>query len=348
LIIDDGSVENSIGIGGASQFIYLNRFTPGATEYPFLLNEVQVYFQTGTNMVAGDNFNIVVYENTSGNTDPAVGSNLLYTTPVTLQTLDAWNVYTLPVPVLLNGPGDVLIGVIAQKLPGSSYWPAALDQTVTQQRSWAGWWNTATAPDPAVLPPDNSWTLIDAYFPGNWMVRGVGASANAPWLDISPFSGTIGASNGHNLNVTFNSAGYDSFTTWGANVKITSDGAIAKALYTVPAYMHVLGMTGVEGKPVDPTKPVVFALNASYPNPSRGGNAAFKFALPKDSRVSISVYNVSGQKVKTLVNANLSAGYHSVNWNGKNDMGQAVSAGVYLYQMQSEGFSATRKMVILR
>lgn len=140
LILDDGSIENGIGIGGTQEFIWINRFTPPADAYPFTLEEVQVYFDSSGLILAGDEIIIVVYENNTGNTDPAVGSNWLYSYPTTIQALNAWNTYTLPVGIGLNGPGDVLIGLIALEKPGTSYWPAAIDQTATQTRSWIGWW----------------------------------------------------------------------------------------------------------------------------------------------------------------------------------------------------------------
>ena len=208
LILDDGTVENNIGIGGTLEFIFLNRFTPPADAYPFTLEEVQVYFDsTGLGLV-GDDIIIVVYENTTGNTDPAVGSNWLYSYPTTIQALDAWNTYTLPVGVPLNGPGDVLIGVIALEIPGTSYWPAAIDQTATQARSWAGWWLASPPPTPPTLPPDASWTLIDAYFPGNWMVRGRGTTGgDVIWLSEDPVSGAIPGESSQDVTLTFNVTG---------------------------------------------------------------------------------------------------------------------------------------------
>jgi hypothetical protein len=180
LVLDDGSAENNIGIGGTLELLWLNRFTPDPGHYPFNLMEISVYFDSDGLVEIGDNMILVVYENTSGNTDPANGSNFLESFPVTVQELDAWNTYDISTtPILFNGPGDVLIGVIALEVPGTSYWPAALDQTTTQERSWAGWWTTSPPPDPPVLPPDDSWVLIDSYFPGNWMVRGYGEFASS-------------------------------------------------------------------------------------------------------------------------------------------------------------------------
>jgi hypothetical protein len=186
LFLDDGSRETSIGIGGTAQFIFLNRFTPAAGSYPFLLREVEVFFSTEGLVNVGDDIKIVIYQNTAGNADPAVGSNLVATFPTTVQAVDGWSYYTLGTPVLLNGPGDVLIGVVALEMPGTPYWPASIDQTATQQRSWAGWWNSATAPELVTLPPDAAWSMVDGFgssFAGNWMIRGFGNSTVPGDLD---------------------------------------------------------------------------------------------------------------------------------------------------------------------
>lgn len=342
LVVDDGTAENGIGIGGASQFIWVNRFTPAPAEFPFMLQQVQLWFQTSGAVLVGDSIQIVVYENTTGSTDPAPGSNLLYQYSTTVQGLDAWNVYDLPEPVLLNGPGDVVIGVIGLEVPGTSYWPASLDQTVTQQRSWAGWWATPVHPEPPTLPPD-TWTLIDAYFPGNWMVRGYGETGggNVAWLTIDQPAGTISAGNTNNLNVAFSTAGCDSFTDWAATVRINSDGAIAKAKYSVPTYMHVLGYLGVAGNPVEPVKPALFALKANYPNPARG-RTTFSFSLPKAGEYRLTVYNITGQQVHSVSGAGR-AGANNVAWDTRK-----MGGGVYFYTLSAGDQHATGKLVVVR
>jgi hypothetical protein len=174
LVLDDGSVDNNIGIGGTSEFIFVNRFTP--TEFPIQLDHVQVWFSAGTGMAVGQTFDVYLFANTSGNTDPAVGA--VYVggqTGNTIATLDSWTDVALTTPLDFAGPGDVVVVVVHRLIPGSTIYPAALDQTATQQRSWAGWYTTPNVPDPPTLPPDNTWTLIDAYFPGNWLVRATGS-----------------------------------------------------------------------------------------------------------------------------------------------------------------------------
>ena len=209
LVLDDGSRENDIGIGGTLEMIWVNRFTPDPGLFPFDLTEVQAYFSSVGLVNVGDDMRLVIYENTTGNNDPAVGSNFLASFDVTVQALDTWNVYTLPAPVTFAGPGDAVVGLIGLEVPGTSYWPASIDQTATQARSWAGWWNSSPPPIPPLLPPPN-WTLIDAYFPGNWMVRGYGETGGAPgipWLSEDPTSGTVPAGDCVDVEVAFDSTG---------------------------------------------------------------------------------------------------------------------------------------------
>jgi uncharacterized repeat protein (TIGR01451 family) len=178
LVLDDGSRDNDIGLGGTIEMLWVNRFTPNPIEFPFELNQIQIYFSSVGLVNPGDDIVLIIYENTSGSSDPAVGSNYLAAFPTTIQAVDAWNVYDLATPIQFNGPGDVIIGAIGMETR-TSYWPASMDQTATQARSWAGWWNASPPPTPPLLPPEN-WTLIDAYFPGNWMVRGYGETLVVP------------------------------------------------------------------------------------------------------------------------------------------------------------------------
>jgi len=167
----------------------------------------------------GDDIKLVFYENINGTDDPAPGSSYLGGYLTTVQALDQWNVYVLPDPVWFNGPtGDAIIGVIGLEVPGTSYWPASIDQTASQHRSWAGWWNTSPPPDPPLLPPDADWTNIDAYFPGNWMVRGYGYVLIdvIPWLSEDPMEGTVDPGECVVVNVTFDSTGLELGTYTGS------------------------------------------------------------------------------------------------------------------------------------
>ena len=65
-------------------------------------------------------------------------------------------------------------------------------------------------------------------------------------------------------------------------------------------------------------------------------------------RCTLDVYNVKGQKVKTLINEHRTAGQHSVVWNGTDDNNRKVSSGVYFYRMRNGKFSSTKKMILMK
>ena len=90
-----------------------------------------------------------------------------------------------------------------------------------------------------------------------------------------------------------------------------------------------------------------FALSQNYPNPFNP-TTEIVYNIPENTHVSISVYNVLGQKVVDLVSANQKAGMHMVRWNGKDANGLDVAAGIYIYQMKANKFSAKRKMFLIK
>ena len=88
-------------------------------------------------------------------------------------------------------------------------------------------------------------------------------------------------------------------------------------------------------------------LVGNYPNPFNPATT-IKCSLAVPSNLQINIYNIKGQKVKSLLNEYRPAGEHSIVWNGKNDNGNDVGSGVYFYRMEAEGYMVTKKMVILK
>ena len=95
------------------------------------------------------------------------------------------------------------------------------------------------------------------------------------------------------------------------------------------------------------TVPTIFALEQNYPNPFNP-STQIRYALPEASGVVITVYDMMGRKVRTLVQDTQSAGYHTALWNATNDLGQPVSAGMCIYTIQAGEFRQTKKMVLLK
>ena len=93
--------------------------------------------------------------------------------------------------------------------------------------------------------------------------------------------------------------------------------------------------------------PTVFKLYQNHPNPFNP-ITSLRYDLPEDGLVNITIYDMMGRIVKTLVNSSQTAGYKSIQWNATNDRNEPVSAGLYLYTIQAGGFRQTKKMVLLK
>ncbi len=93
--------------------------------------------------------------------------------------------------------------------------------------------------------------------------------------------------------------------------------------------------------------PTVFALNENYPNPFNP-ETTIRYDVPQAAQVRMSIYNLLGQRVRMLMNDRVPAGYRTIIWNGRDDYGRAMPSGIYLLRMESDKFSATRKMVLLK
>ena len=91
----------------------------------------------------------------------------------------------------------------------------------------------------------------------------------------------------------------------------------------------------------------IYALNQNAPNPFNS-QTRINYQLAKPSNVSLKIYNITGQLVKTLVNDNQTPGYYSANWDGKDGNGTKAASGIYIYRLQAGDYVNTRKMVIIK
>ena len=93
--------------------------------------------------------------------------------------------------------------------------------------------------------------------------------------------------------------------------------------------------------------PQEFALHQNYPNPFNP-TTTISYDLPEQAQVTLGIYDILGKQIKTLVNQSQDAGNKIAVWNGTDNLGRQVSAGVYLYQIQAGDFTQTRKMLLLK
>jgi hypothetical protein len=96
-----------------------------------------------------------------------------------------------------------------------------------------------------------------------------------------------------------------------------------------------------------PLIPTVTALNGNYPNPFNP-TTEVKFSLNEAAEVNIIVFNIKGEKVKTLVNGHMEAAFHTVTWNGDDENGASVGSGVFFYRMATPGYTEVKKMILLK
>jgi hypothetical protein len=95
------------------------------------------------------------------------------------------------------------------------------------------------------------------------------------------------------------------------------------------------------------THPTEFNLEQNYPNPFNP-ETVIKFSLKEDSRVTLRIYNVLGQTVRTLVDEQKPAGEYAIPWNGKNEASEDVASGVYFYRIKAGNYESVRRMTLLR
>ncbi|MBN2413560.1 Ig-like domain-containing protein [candidate division KSB1 bacterium] len=108
------------------------------------------------------------------------------------------------------------------------------------------------------------------------------------------------------------------------------------------------GLSGEHGPVMLETSlPKDFQIYQNFPNPFNPWTK-IRFELPKQELTQITIYNITGQVVKTLVNDQLKPGYHEVVWDGLNDQGLKISSGVYYYRIQAGSFKQVKKMALIK
>lgn len=130
-----------------------------------------------------------------------------------------------------------------------------------------------------------------------------------------------------------------SFTVPASTANTVRDYALlTDGVYTTPA-------TPARLTPQAPQLPVRFALGQNVPNPF-SGTTTIRFELPQGSKVRIEVFDLLGRRIRTLTDAEWAAGYHSVEWDRRDDAGRELHSGVLVYRMTAGAFRDQKKMVI--
>ncbi len=163
-----------------------------------------------------------------------------------------------------------------------------------------------------------------------------------PWLSVSPREGTVAPMSSGDLEVTFNSVDTPAGIYTGVVTVQTND--IENPVILIPVTLFITnGFSGVG----DGGLPTAYVLDGAYPNPFNPATT-IKFATPKTGLVNLKIFDLAGRHVRTLVNGQKSAGYHSIMWDGTDHKGRGVASGAYYYRLQAEGFDETQKMLLIK
>ncbi|MCD4731149.1 MAG: NPCBM/NEW2 domain-containing protein, partial [Bacteroidales bacterium] len=111
------------------------------------------------------------------------------------------------------------------------------------------------------------------------------------------------------------------------------------------AILYKIDTTAIDGP--DELIPTTTQLIGNYPNPFNP-STTIAYQLHKPAKVKIEIFNIIGQKVKTLVNAPQGIGNYKANWNTVNDAGGKVASGIYLYRLEANNFTQVKKMILIR
>jgi hypothetical protein len=171
------------------------------------------------------------------------------------------------------------------------------------------------------------------------MIQGYEITPYSQWLIVDPMEGILAPSEDVDLTITvdFSDSGIIPDTTYEATITIYNNSSETPE---IPVTVVSSPYTGVDDEISD--LPREYSLFQNYPNPFNP-STEIRFGLPQQSDVKIEVFNILGQKVITLFEGLLPAGFHSVHWNGSNS-----SSGIYYYRITAGSYGDIKKMTLLK
>jgi hypothetical protein len=159
------------------------------------------------------------------------------------------------------------------------------------------------------------------------------------WIEISENPGIVATRDLLQLNVNINGTELD-IGNYKGSIVLSTNNKYYK-YYEIPVKLHVIPSTSISSQ-IDMI-PQKFSLFQNYPNPFNP-KTMIKYQLPITNYIDLSIYNILGQKVLTLVSQKQKAGYYQVEWNAS-----GFSSGIYYYQLNTdEGFAQAKKLLLIK
>ncbi|UCF63084.1 MAG: T9SS type A sorting domain-containing protein [bacterium] len=167
--------------------------------------------------------------------------------------------------------------------------------------------------------------------------------SRATWVSVSPLSGVIPAQSSSDVSLTFITSNFPEGDFW-ASLQIESNDP-DEGIYLLPIHMIVSATTSFEDMAAE--IPREFKLFQNTPNPFNP-ITIINYHLPQSSQVDLVIFNMLGQRIKTLVSERQEARQYQIRWDGSNDQGARVASGIYIYQLRTENNIATKKMILMK
>lgn len=162
-----------------------------------------------------------------------------------------------------------------------------------------------------------------------------------PWMEIvGPTSGVINPGDQDGFIVRLHAIDPD--TTYNGSINIASNDPAMSSM-TMPVSLSV----SVVGIGDDLAMPTTYEVSRNYPNPFNP-TTTIKYQLPQVSDVRLVIYNVLGQRVRTLVAQQQAAGRYEVQWDATNSAGDPVGSGIYIYRFEAGDYQKVQKMILLK
>jgi|GEM_PF-2823473 len=192
-------------------------------------------------------------------------------------------------------------------------------------------------------PPSKDVGITNAVPSGvefNWS-----AVETSPWLSMSATTGTSPSTVSFSVDITDLVVGTYNTLVEIKQISVTTSMGVTDDIDTVYVKLLVDQPTGVDDD--HSAVPKSYSLKQNYPNPFNP-ETVIEYNLAASAHVTLTVFNVIGQKVVDVVNGYESAGSKQAIWNGRDENGREVQSGIYFYRLTTDNFSMTRKMMLLK
>ena len=318
----DGENDDAIGLTSGGTFMVAARFTS---------DELGIYYDTyeiiGAELYINDPGSALILKIWEGGSLGNPGSEV-YSQDVTGSIVaESWNILDLVTNVPLLAGNEYWLGYevthAAQEYPaGCDAGPPVYDK--------GGW-----------IYFNSAWSQITDYgFLVNWNIRMVIDFGTPPWIVVDPLSGTIPAGGQMDIAVMFDATELTQGEIKTADIEIVPTPDVGT--FTVPVVLTATDTVSSGDTPVTETK-----LYANFPNPMLN-TTTFSFSLKDRSHVKLTIYNVKGQLVETLLDNELDpSASHEVEWDGTAN-GKKLANGIYFYKLETNSKTFLNKMILMK